>query len=81
MNTARHLEQDDGSSVTLVYTRRKEIWKEAALNLLASAATGSPFTHCEIAIGEAAPPLEHARARRVWPTPRMRTLAGARSEG
>ena len=30
MNTARHLEQDDGSSVTLVYTRRKELWMEGS---------------------------------------------------
>jgi len=46
---------DDGSSVTLIYYSLKpRWWTEPVLNVVASAATGSPYTHCEIAIGEQA---------------------------
>ena len=47
-------EHDTGSSVTLVFYRLREQWwrSEPRLNVAASFATSSPWTHVEIAIGE-----------------------------
>ena len=47
------MEQDEGSSVTLVFYRVGSKWyKEPMLNILAAACQMSTFTHVEIALGE-----------------------------
>ena len=54
----------DGSSVTLVFYRVGEKWwKEPALNLVAAVCQWSPYTHVELAIGEA--PGEHGMMANV----------------
>ena len=54
---------DAGTSVTLIFYRiGDKWWQEPALNLVAAAAQMSSYTHVEIAIGEASPPLQHTHA-------------------
>ena len=52
------MDQEEGSSVTLVFYRVGEKWyREPMLNILAAAFQMSTFTHVEIALGVRLQPL------------------------